>query len=328
MARQVRIEYEGAFYHVIARGNERRPIVRDDHDRRTFLSTLASSLEGASARLHAFCLMDNHYHLLVETPLGNLTSFVRRLNHVYALAFNRRHRRVGHLFQGRYKAILVERGSYLAEVARYIHLNPVHTKPAARRPRAERLKSLRGYPWSSLPGYLDAKACPPYLTRSAVFGESGLPDEDGREYWKWLAAGLESGAGAEHVEDLAVGGVVFGSDAFVDEVSRRLAGAERRERPAIRVVGAHAARERVVSAVERVTGLEVPTLKRDPGWRRSFLVECLARHAGMRNVEIARWLGLSESTISQARKGLARRNVHTDEIAAAFRSLEARLSDR
>ncbi len=325
MARQVRIEFEGAFYHVIARGNERRPIVRDDADRHLFLKILAASLDGAGARLHAYCLMDNHYHLLVETPLANLSAFVRRLNHVYALAFNRRHRRVGHLFQGRYKAILVERGSYLAEAARYIHMNPVLTKSAARRPPSERLRMMRAYPWSSLPGYLDQKVCPPYLTRAAVFQESGMPNEDGREYWKWLTADLARGVSAENVEETAVGGVALGSDAFVDEVARRLAGVERRERPAIRLITAHAARDRVVGAVERVTGLDVPRLKRDAGWRRRFLVECLAHHAGMRNVEIARWLGFSESTISQDRRRLARRDEASEEIAAAFRGLEARL---
>ncbi len=106
MARQVRIESPGAFYHITARGNERRPIVRDDADRRQFLKTPAASLDGAGARLHAYCLTDNPYHLLVETPHGDLARFVRRLDHAYALGFNRRHRRVGHLFQGRLKAIL------------------------------------------------------------------------------------------------------------------------------------------------------------------------------------------------------------------------------
>jgi REP element-mobilizing transposase RayT len=144
---------------VITRGNDRGRIVRDHEDREAFLRALAESASNAGVIVHAFCLMDNHYHLLVETPLANLPVFVRRLNHSHAYAFNRRHRRIGHLFHGRYKAILVERDSYLAAVSRYIHLIPARGKSAARRPAKERLRAPS--PTAEQPaGYLDPRrAC-------------------------------------------------------------------------------------------------------------------------------------------------------------------------
>jgi len=142
MARPLRIEYPGAYYHVTARGNERKAIFRDVLDRKKFLVILSSSIEQFVVRLHAYVLMDNHYHLLVETPAGELSRAIRYLNGVYTQYINRRYRRVGHLFQGRYKAILIDKDSYLIELSRYIHLNPWRVRGGSRDP-------LR-YRWSSL----------------------------------------------------------------------------------------------------------------------------------------------------------------------------------
>ena len=127
MARPLRVDYPGALYHVTARGNERKAIFRHDADREQFLAVLAHAVERYRLRLHAYVLMDNHYHLLVETPEANLSLALRHLNGVYTGAFNRAHRRVGHLFQGRFKAIVVDKESYLLELSLYIHLNPVRT---------------------------------------------------------------------------------------------------------------------------------------------------------------------------------------------------------
>ena len=128
MARPLRIEYSGAYYHVTSRGNERKAIFRDDRDRERLLELLARAVKDFHLRLHGYVLMTNHYHLLVETPRGGLSRALRYLNGVYTQAFNRRHRRVGHLFQGRYKAILVDKDAYLLELSRYIHLNPWRVK--------------------------------------------------------------------------------------------------------------------------------------------------------------------------------------------------------
>ena len=127
MARPLRIAYPGAVYHVTSRGNTRKRIVRDDQDRERFIWTLADMVEQYGVLCHIWVLMNNHYHLLMETPHANLSPAIRHLNGVYTQAFNRRHGRAGHLFQGRFKAILVERESYLLELCRYVVLNPVRS---------------------------------------------------------------------------------------------------------------------------------------------------------------------------------------------------------
>jgi REP element-mobilizing transposase RayT len=128
MARPLRIEYDGALYHITSRGNERRAAFRDNTDRELFLNTLAQVTGRFHWICHAYCLMTNHYHLIIETPDGNLSRGMRQLNGVYTQAFNKRHRRVGHLFRGRFKGILVQRESHFLEVCRYVVLNPVRAK--------------------------------------------------------------------------------------------------------------------------------------------------------------------------------------------------------
>ncbi len=141
MARQLRIEYPGAIYHVTSRGNARSMIYADDKDREDFLRILALVVERYQWLCHAYCLMGNHYHLLIETPEGNLSKGMRQINGVYTQSYNRRHQRVGHLFQGRFKAILVEKESYLLQLCRYIVRNPV---------AANLCQSVDQWPWSSL----------------------------------------------------------------------------------------------------------------------------------------------------------------------------------
>ncbi|MBI5394427.1 MAG: transposase, partial [Verrucomicrobia bacterium] len=128
MARPIRVEYEGAVYHVMARGNERRAIFHSDADRQLFLQTVAGMVLQFGVLLHVYCLMPNHYHLVVETPQGNLSRAIGWLQVTYTVRFNARHRRSGHLFQGRFKAQLVEADDYGQELVRYVHLNPVRSR--------------------------------------------------------------------------------------------------------------------------------------------------------------------------------------------------------
>lgn len=140
MTRPLRIEFAGALYHVTSRGNAQADIYLDDEDRKNYLDVLQDVCERFNWVIHAYCLMSNHYHLLIETPDSNLSKGMRQLNGVYTQRFNRKHNRVGHVFQGRYKAILVQKESYLLELARYIVLNPV---------RAQMVRSAKDWPWSS-----------------------------------------------------------------------------------------------------------------------------------------------------------------------------------
>ncbi len=140
MARPLRIEFAGALYHVTSRGNAQGDIFFTDDDRHAFLAILGKVCGRYNWLCHAYCLMGNHYHLLVETPEGNLSKGMRQLNGVYTQYVNRRHGRVGHLFQGRFKGILVQKEAYLLELTRYIVLNPV---------RAGMVKKPEAWPWSS-----------------------------------------------------------------------------------------------------------------------------------------------------------------------------------
>jgi REP element-mobilizing transposase RayT len=164
MARPLRSEFPGALYHVTARGNERRAIYRSDDDRRRFLATLDDIVGRFHLLLHTYVLMDNHYHLLIETLEANLGRAMHDLNGAYAQAFNRGHRRVGHLLQGRYQSPLVQRDAYLLELSRYIHLNPVRAGMVARADE---------YRWSSARAYLGRCPTPGFLTVAEVLGHFG-----------------------------------------------------------------------------------------------------------------------------------------------------------
>ena len=125
MARPLRVEFPGAVYHVTARGNRHEGIFVDDEDRQALLKVVAQALSRFDAEALAYCLMANHYHFVLHTRQGNLSLLVRHINGVYPQTYNRRHQKVGHLLQGRFKAILVDRDAYLLDVCRYVDLNPV-----------------------------------------------------------------------------------------------------------------------------------------------------------------------------------------------------------
>ena len=164
MVRPLRIEYPGAWYHVMNRGAQRRAIVEDDADRACFEEVLGTTSERFQVEVHAWCLMDNHYHLMVRTPEGNLGRAMRHLNGVYTQHFNRRHGRDGALFRGRYKAVLVEAEVYWTHLSRYVHRNPLE---------AGALADLSAYPWSSYPAYVGKAARPKWLVTDAVLERFG-----------------------------------------------------------------------------------------------------------------------------------------------------------
>jgi putative transposase len=177
MARQLRIQYEGAVYHLMSRGDRREEIFRDDLDRKIFLQTLGVACQKSGWQVHAYCLMSNHFHLVVETPRANLVDGMKWLLGTYTMRFNRRHKLSGHLFAGRYKSLLVDGTTpgYLRTVCDYVHLNPVRAKMLRKHER------LRRYRWSSYPSYLRAKKNrEPWLRCDRLFGEHGLTKESRR----------------------------------------------------------------------------------------------------------------------------------------------------
>jgi len=161
MARALRIEYPGAWYHVMNRGQSRRTIFSDDDQRRCFLSLLGDASERFDADWHAYCLMGNHYHLLLRTPAGNLQRIMRHINGVYTQHYNRTEGRDGPLFRGRYKAVLVDAEAYWIQLSRYIHRNPL---------QAGLVRTLARYRWSSYPAYIGEAKRPEWLNCAYVLG--------------------------------------------------------------------------------------------------------------------------------------------------------------
>jgi REP element-mobilizing transposase RayT len=216
MARPLRIEYPGAVYHVTSRGNAQADIFLSDVDRHRFLDTLAGTVEKYNWVCHAYCLLDNHYHAIIETPDPNLSLGMRHLNGVYTQSFNRAYQRVGHVFQGRYKAILVEKESHLLELCRYVVLNPV---------RAGMVTKPGEWKWSSYNTTAYAGKMPQYLTIDWVLGQFAEKKTTARQrYRKFVADGLKDKAGPWQK---LKGQVFLGSDNFVSRM-RELLG-ERQE---------------------------------------------------------------------------------------------------
>jgi len=184
MARPLRIEYPGAVYHVTSRGNARADIFLSDADRQTLLDVLAGTVEKYNWLCHAFCLLGNHYHIIIETLDPNLSLGMRQLNGVYTQAFNRSHQRVGHVFQGRYKAILVEKGSHLLELCRYVVLNPV---------RAGMVAKPEQWQWSSYKSTAYAGTVPEFLTIDWVLGQFAEKKTAARQRYRgFVADGLKN----------------------------------------------------------------------------------------------------------------------------------------
>lgn len=161
MARPLRIEFPGAVYHVTARGDRREPIFVDDEDRHALLEVLAQALSRFDAEALAYCLMGNHYHFVLHTRQANLSLLMRHVNGVYTQSYNRRHNKVGHLFQGRFKAILVDRDAYLLEVCRYVDLNPV---------RARMVRKPGSWAWSSYRAHVGRAPVPAWLDTLGLHG--------------------------------------------------------------------------------------------------------------------------------------------------------------
>lgn len=206
MSRPLRIEFPHALYHVTARGDRQEAIYEDDLDRRLFLEILGEVVADFNWLVHAYCLMSNHYHLLLETPDGNLSAGMRQLNGVYTQRSNRKHGRVGHVFQGRFKAILVDREPYLLEVARYVVLNPV---------RAHMVRQAQDWPWSSYGAMTGQVEAPRWLATDALLAAFGPQRAEAMQTY---AAFVAEGVRAAPLWNGLQGQVYLGDAGFVQRM--------------------------------------------------------------------------------------------------------------
>jgi putative transposase len=281
MSRPLRLEFPGAIYHVTARGNARAAIFFDDEDRQLLLDVLAECINRFGWLCHAYCLMDNHYHLLIETPEGNLSAGMRQLNGIYTQRFNRRHDHVGHVFQGRFQAILVERESYLLELCRYVVLNPV---------RARMVLYPAQYVWSSYPAMIGAVPKSPWLYTDWLLGQFGNARANARRgYAQFVSEGIDMPSPWAALK----GQVLLGTQCFVESLLPLIAKKrDLKESPKA---------QRLIHRPDLKTmfSAEVNTNKklRDETIRKAYL-EC-----GYPMAAIARRLGIHYSTVSKIISG-------------------------
>lgn len=210
MARKLRVQYPGAIYHVMNRGDRREPIFLDDKDRLLFMKTLGEACEKTDWQVHAWCLMNNHFHLVTETPRGNLVEGMQWFLGVYSNRFNHRHKEFGHVFSGRYKAPLVDGSGngYLKAVCDYVHLNPVRAGLLSPE------QPLQSYPWSSYPLYLCEPNLRPFWLRvDRLLGEWGIPMDTGAGRAE-LAGRVETRRRAEGLGEYEPAGWYLGSEEF------------------------------------------------------------------------------------------------------------------
>ena len=269
MARPLRLEFPGAIYHLTSRGNARQKVFFTDTDRQLFLDTLTGVVSRYSWICHAYCLMANHYHLLVETPKANLSLGMRQLNGIYTQAFNRRHRRVGHLFQGRFKAILVEKESYLLELCRYIVLNPVRVKGTLK---------TGSWKWSSYRATAGLAPAPVFLTTDWVLGQFGKKRAQAQKrYREFVKEGLES----RPLEELK-GQIYLGSEEFIER---------------------HSPRDQRLKEIPRAQlRAAKPSLERIFAKRGEQGIALAYKEHGYRLHEIAAYLGVHYATVSRRLK--------------------------
>jgi putative transposase len=285
LARQLRIEYPGAFYHITSRGNQKQPVFLSPWDKARFLDYIKEAHDKFDFLIHAYCLMENHYHLMLETKQANLSRGMHFLNTAYTIYFNGRHNKVGHLFQGRFKGILIEAETYAQELSRYIHLNPV---------RAGISESPESHPWSSFREYLGQRECPPWLETRLVLGLPGKDAEKSRrDYQVYVMRPLPeplSGLPSNQKEGLPA---ILGSRDFEVRIKGKYLSGNTpdRELPALRGLSGKPSLDEICSEFKAKDGV-------DGVLSRNSAIVFAHQHSGYTLNEIAKAFGLSQSAVS------------------------------
>ena len=282
MARPLRIQFEHAFYHVLNRGLERRVIFKDKDDHEAFLKIILDFWPRFQFSIHSYCLMPNHYHFLIETPKANLSQVMRGVNGVYTQCFNRKYQRVGPLFQGRYKAILVEKEAYSLQLSRYIHLNPI---------KAKLVRNLEDYQWSSYSAFVGKEKPKAFLETRWLLSQIGAGSKHpGNVFHQFTLEGLKESW--DPLKEARYQGIL-GREAFIEEIKKDRISAEKDP------------------TISRLKEIQKPTdtkdfekkinlLTNDVVLRRKFLVYALKKYTSLSLKEIGRKAGaISGSAVCQ-----------------------------
>jgi putative transposase len=319
VARPLRIEYEGAVYHVTGRGNEQRKIFFSRKDYEKFKEYLADALEKFGFILHGYVLMTNHYHLIIETPEKNLSKIMHHINSSYTTYTNIKRKRSGHLFQGRFKSIVVDKDSYLLELSRYLHLNPVRVKMA----------QLPGdYPYSSYGSYATASGDKLVTTTTILDMLASKPDAARKKYKSFVESALDEGI--ESPLKKVYGGIVLGSVEFIKEVlgkieDERLEKVETSNRRSLRT---SLLPEEVVSktcAHHGLTPEEIMSTGRNDV--RKKCIYLLKKHTSAANREIGERLGgMGAATVAKAYQRFLKELADDARLKKELRELEGKMS--
>ncbi|MCL0107207.1 transposase [Thermodesulfovibrionales bacterium] len=329
MARPLRIQYPGAYYHVTCRGNEQKEIFLDAEDQKIFLEKLSLSLDIYNVSLLAYVCMPNHFHLLVTTPEGNLSEFMHHFNISYTSAFNRRHRRVGHLYQGRYKAFLIDADNYLLEVSRYIHLNPIRIKAFLKKPVKEKWDTLLKYKASSSLGYFSVRERRDFVNYATVLDYMGGDNRKGRQdYQEFVKRGIEQEI--ENPLELGKGNGIVGEADFIQRIKEKFLNndASKREQPALRELRKEFKPEELIDHFTHLIRKDKEDICRrgKKSIERAMLMELLYRFCRITQPEIGRLVGgIDYSAVSQARKRLQIRLERELELKKRFNKLSSQL---
>ena len=318
MSRPWRIEYEGALYHLLSRGNERSDIFMSDKDRSSFLDAVDEMSERFAIDVFAYVLMDNHYHLLVRTRRANLKKAMQWFGTTYTQRFNRRHFRSGHLFQGRYKSIIIQNDSYLLQLSYYIHRNPL---------RAGIVKRLAGYRWSSYNVYAYGRKVPKWLSTGLILSQFAEAQDCQRSYREKV----QKYASEEKrlFEDLRHG-LILGSKQFVNKIRKKYAPSKTEfSIPQQRQVAKSFDAENYLRKAEQIFGCDVEHFKHKKRLSgaekkiRDLLLYGIWKTGQFKNEQIGYLFGISYSGVSHAVKSVRLKPVKNRQLQTKFDRLNS-----
>lgn len=318
MGRPLRIEYPGALYHITSRGNEKKKIFLDDADRLKFLEILKEYHNRYGILIHSYVLMDNHYHLILETPKGNLLKVMHGINGGYTGYFNRKHRRSGHLFQGRYKGILVDKDNYLVQLSRYVHLNPV---------RAGIVERTEQYRWSAYPQYIGKGKDYQWVEYAWILSKFGHDIKSARKkYREYVEEGLR-----ETIESPLknlYSGIILGEKVYIEKIKKMLKGKDLSHEIIERKrLIAELLPEEVIRTVAMAFGIEEKTIKekgRKGNFARKAAIYFVQRYSGFSNEEIGKLFGgIHLSAVSKASARLKEEMSNDKKLSKLIESLDS-----
>jgi putative transposase len=305
--RPKRIQYEGAVYHVTSRGNERRNIVGNDSDRWLFVRTLKEMVDDHGIICHAWVLMNNHYHLLLETPSSNLSLAMKHFNGIFTQKFNRANHRVGHLFQGRYKAIVVDKNTHLQELCRYVVLNPV---------RAGMVKDPQKWKWSSYLATAGLEKAETWLEISWILGQFGKNLKSAQtEYRKFVQEGIKKKTSPwEEITSQ----VYLGGEKFLEKMEGLIKGNKTLDIPKYQKKVLRPAPERVLLNVAKMYGVKLEDIQKPRSRNneaRDVAIYLLKKESGLSSKAIGQVLGVIPSAIGNRWNGMKRRVAQDKALA-------------